>query len=97
MIRRILLVASMLVVLWGRPAWAQSYGDVLDTAGSSGGSGQVVAAGGAVAGYEGDDGSLAATGSNITPLIQAAIVLIGGGTMLVFVARRRHLARRAAA
>lgn len=43
-------------------------------------------------------GNFARTGTNnVVPLVQAAIVLLGGGTLLVLVARRRRSVRRAAA
>ena len=92
MFRRVLFVASMLVMLWAGPASAEhTYGHVLDTGQNRGGAQPVV-----TNRPRGDN--LARTGSNnVTPLLQAAVVLIGGGTMLVFVARRRQVARRATA
>ncbi len=92
MFRRFLLATCTLLFLLASPAAAQSYGDIL-------GEGQdrnpTVNGVGQGAGAAGD--GLAATGSNLVPLIQAAIVLIAGGSLLVFVARRRRAERRLAA
>ena len=92
MFRRFLLASCTLLFLLASPAAAQSYGDIL-------GEGQnrnpTVVGGGQGAKAAGD--GLAATGSNFVPLIQAAIVLIVGGSLLAFVARRRRAERRLAA
>jgi len=96
MFRRFLLASCTLLFLLASPAAAQSYGDILgegqDRNPTVIGGGQGVGQGAAAAG----DG-LAATGSNLVPLIQAAIVLIVGGSLLAFVARRRRAERRLAA
>jgi len=100
MIRRTLIVVSMIFVLWAAPASAQSYGDV---AGQDNGAGRIVRnasapSGGAVNAGSAGGGGLARTGANnVTPLVQSAVVLIGGGALLILVARRRHMARRLAA
>ena len=93
MVRRVLLLVTMMVLLLAAPAAAQSsYGDTLDE-------GQqrtevVVTSAGQAQGA----GSLARTGQDdIVPLVQGAIVLIGGGMLLILVARRRHAVRRATA
>jgi len=92
MFRRFLLATCTLLFLMASPAAAQSYGDVL-------GEGQdrnpMVNGGGQGAAAAGE--RLAATGSNLVPLIQAAIIFIAGGSLLAFVARRRHAERRLAA
>ena len=94
MIRRTLLLAAMVVVLWGAPASAQSYGDIL---GEGDEIERVVVTGTSTVEFDGVEGSLAQTGSNdIVPLVQGSIVLIGGGVLLVLVARRRRAARTAA-
>ena len=56
----------------------------------------VIGTGGRQGGAAAGD-SVAATGSNLVPLIQAAIVLIVGGSLLASVARRRRAERLAAA
>ena len=106
MMRRTLLLAAMVVLLWGAPAYAQSYGDILAQGDETG---DVVITGteGATSAGDGgslattsarDGGSLATTGRNdIVPLVQGSIVLIGCGVLLVLVARRRHTARSATA
>ena len=101
MIRRTLLLASMVVLFWAGPAHAQ-YGGIL---GEGGGRGTgVTVPGGQGAGGQGSGAGnrrgadFAKTGpSNAVPLIQAAVVLLGGGLLLVLVGRRRHAARRHAA
>jgi len=101
--RRALLVALMVVLVWAGPASAQTIGDPIGdypptispttlatippvsvtTLPPEVDEEEVEAAG--VSG-----GDLAKTGANnILPLIQAAIVLMGAGTLLVLVARRR--------
>lgn len=104
LIRRILLVAPMIVLLWAGPASAQSYGDVAGSGLERGGAtvgGATVRAGNAWSGGGGGsqgvgDGDLARTGSNLTGLVQASVVLVGGGALLVL-SGRRHGARRLAA
>jgi len=92
MFRRFLLASCTLLFLLASPAAAQSYGDIV-------GEGQdrnpTVNGGGQGAAAAGD--GLAATGSNLVPLIQAAIILIAGGSLLAFVALRRRAERRLAA
>ena len=105
-LRRALLLAPMLLLLWAGIASAQVPGPgdgypptILPTS-------QVTQPpptappeieGEVEAASQGGQG-LARTGSNnIVPLIQAAIVLLGAGTLLVLVARRRSAVRRAAA
>lgn len=107
MCRRALVVVVLMVTFWAAPAAAQTIGDpvgdypptvvptslVLPTTLPP------------VPEVEEDDdvetadtGALARTGAdNIGPLIQAGIVLLGAGTLLVLVARRRRAVRRAAA
>lgn len=105
MIRRILFVAPMLVMFWAGPASADhTYSHVLGTDQNRGGAGTAIPGGsqGATSPQTprstGRGDNLARTGSNnVTPLIQGGVVLIGGGTMLVLVARRRQVARRATA
>ena len=107
MVRRVLLVASMMVLLWAAPAHAQSYGDVLGN--GEGQNGQGVNGQGqngqGVSGNEQEQGAnqggagrrTARTGQdNIVPLVQAGLLMVGGGTLLLFVARRRRIARRVA-
>lgn len=90
MFRRALLAACTIVLLSAAPAAAQSYGDI-------GGAGQprvptVVAGGEGPVGAV--DSGLARTGSNDTvPLVEAGIVMIGGGALLALVARRRRSER----
>ena len=92
MFRRFLLASCTLLFLLASPAAAQSYGDILGEGQDRNPTVNVGGQGAAVAG----DG-LAATGSNLVPLIQAAIILIAGGSLLAFVARRRRAERRLAA
>lgn len=102
-VRRVLLVASMVVLLSGAPAYAQSYGDVpAGNRGQGGGGGagpgdpppfrlQAAQTGSATPA----GGDLPRTGqSNVVPMIQVAIVLMGAGTLLVLVTRRRHTSTR---
>jgi len=91
MFSRFLLATCTLLFLLASPAAAQSYVDIL-------GEGQdrnPVNVGGQGAAVAGD--GLAATGSNLVPLIQAALILVAGGSLLAFVARRRRAERRLAA
>lgn len=92
MVRRTLLVATMLVCFWTGPAAADSYGDVLDTGRNRGGA---VTAG--APGVSSARGDLARTGQdNVVPLAQGAVALVGGGMLLVLVGRRRRTSRAAA-
>ena len=103
-LRRALLVAPMLLLLWVGVASAQvvgpdDYGGNLPTSLVSLPPGVTLPPGPEVEsqgeGVQGAGGPLARTGSdNIVPLIQAAIVLLGAGTLLVLVARRRSAERR---
>jgi len=99
MVRRILLVSCAMLFLWAAPAAAQSYGDAVDQQGTGGirfDTGQVVFIPFEVqVQAQGDRGILARTGSgNLVPLVQGGIVLIGGGSLLALVARRRRAQRR---
>ncbi len=100
MIRRVVLVASMVTLLWAAPASAQTYAAV-----ESVNQGQVVissngpavqsGSGNQVSSAGAGNGDFARTGSsNVTPLVQVGFVLLGGGALLVSVARRRRTARR---
>jgi len=99
----------MMILLWAAPAHAQTYGGVLGDGQTQGGQGQGQgqggqgqgSAGGAGAGNGGDRdgrGDLARTGQdNIVPMAQVAFVLLGAGTLLAFVARRRRTEHHATA
>lgn len=104
--RRALLVATTLVLLWAGPVAAQVPGDpvgdypptVQPTVVTTLPPGPTVPTTAApdveAASVE---GGLARTGAgNVGPLIQAAIVLVGAGCLLVLVARRRRAQRRSA-
>lgn len=87
LIRRTLLVATMVFMLWAAPAHAQTYGR---TAGENQAQTGIVLAGQG-AGEEAGASSLARTGQdNIVSLVQLSMVLLGVGAMSVFVARRRR-------
>lgn len=99
MVRRLLVLASMVLFLWAAPAHADSYGQILDT-----GKTQTPKALGAPAvraqtqsAPSRSGGRLAETGQDVAPLIQGGIVLLGAGTLLVLVARRRRVGRHTAA
>ncbi len=94
MVRRTLLVAAMLALLWAGPASAQTYGDILGTDQGTG----VVAAGGQSGSAGAPGGDLPRTGQdNVEPLLQVAVVLLGTGMLLVLMARRRHTTRHTTA
>ena len=94
-VRRVLLATLAIFFLFGAPAGAQSYGDVLDT-GQQGGAtvraaGTGIVSATATGTTEANEGSLARTGSdNIQAFAQVATVLIGCGVLLVVTARRRR-------
>lgn len=105
--RRVLVVVLMVVASWAAPAAAQIIDDYPPStfpttfAPPTSLSTSVPPTGPTAPtppGEEGPgEGDLARTGAgNIGPLIQAGIVLLGAGTLLVLVARRRRALRRAA-
>jgi LPXTG-motif cell wall-anchored protein len=108
MIRRASLIALIVVSFWAGPAAAQTP-DPIDYPPSVVPTSLVITTPPPTAppGVADEDrgvevaevrGGLARTGAdNIGPLIQAGIVLLGAGAMLVLVARRRRAVRRAAA
>ena len=105
MFRRALVVALMLISLCAAPAAAQVIGDPVGDYPPTVVPTSLVTVP-PITAPPGDDEDvevaenegLARTGAgNIGPLIQAAIVLLGAGTLLVLVARRRRAVRRAAA
>jgi len=90
MVRRVLLLASMVTLLWAAPASAQSYGNTLNQSQAQ----VVVSPSGPVVAQAGG-GDLAHTGSSTAvPLVQTGIVLLGGGALLVRVGRRRRRTAR---
>ena len=107
--RRALVVVLMVVSLWGAPAAAQTVGDPVGDYPPTVVPTSLVQTTTVPPTPEVDvddeeevevaeTGGLARTGAdNIGPLIQAGLVLLGAGAMLVLVARRRRAVRRAAA
>jgi len=99
MVRRALLVVPLVFFLWAAPAHADTYGNVLPTTikRTPSTTPAKVASTSRTQGSANDQrgdpgGGLARTGSdNAVPLGQTAIVLLGGGTLLVLVGRRRRV------
>lgn len=96
-IRRALIIASMVFFLWAAPAYAQTYGPAAEATDEfvqvdpASDRDALVATGERSDTEAGDN--LARTGqNNVLPMTQFAVILVGSGTLLVFVARRRRSA-----
>ena len=104
MFRRVVFAACTVFSAWilvmAAPAGAQTYGGVLG-GNNTNNPPAVIGGNDTLKGVNGDTGveaneDLARTGSdNAVPLVEAGIVLVGGGALLALVARRRRAERRA--